>query len=177
MSAARAVEAEALAGALAAEAKVAAANAIKMAKAKVSDAVEDVDSKAAADRIAKAASHTQLVVMEDMFQKLRSEILQGTVHQPDSLNSSRKDKVRKKKRMTGKKLEASSSSDSSTSDDSSSPRTTTKKTHKRHRARSGLRFENLMHKLEAQRLLHAAERRENIALEVQRAILKAKYKS
>ena len=105
--------------------------------------------------------------------------MQGTVHQADPLHSSRKDKVRKKKRKTEnqKKLEASSSGDSSTSDDSSSPRTTTKKTHKRYRARSGLRFENLMHKLEAQRLLHAAERRENIALDVQRAILKAKYRS
>jgi hypothetical protein len=90
--------------------------------------------------------------------------------------SSRKDKVRKKKRKTEKKLEASSSGDSSTSDDSSSPRTTTKKTHKRYRARSGFRFENLMHKLEAQRVLHAAELRENMAREVQRAVLKAKYK-
>jgi hypothetical protein len=173
MSAARAVEAEALA----AEAKVAVASAIKMAKAKDSAAVEDVDSKATADTVAKAASHATLVVIEGMFQKLRSEILQGTVHQSDSLHSSRKDKVRKKKRKTEKKLEASSSGDSSTSDDSSSPRTTTKKTHKRYRARSGFRFKNLMHKLEAQRVLHAAERRENIALDVQRAILKAKYKS
>ncbi len=160
-----------------AEAQVAAANAIKMAKAKDSAAVEDVDSNATADRVAKAASHSQLVLMEDMFQKLRSEILQGTVHQSDSLNSSRKDKVRKKKRKTEKKLEASSSGDSSTSDDSSSPRTTTKKTHKRYRARSGVRFENLMHKLDAQRVLLAAERRENMALDVQKAILKAKYKS
>ena len=103
-------------------------------------------------------------------------MLRGTVHQSDALHSSdssRKDKVRKKKR---RKLEASSSDDSSTSDDSSSPRTTTKKTHKRYRVRNGLRLGNLMHKLDAQRVLHAAERRENMALDVQRAMLKAKYK-
>ena len=118
----------------ASSAKVAAA----VAKTKDSAAVEDVDSKAtaAADAVAKAASQANLVVIEGMFQKLRSEILQGTVHQADPLHSSRKDKVRKKKRKTEnqKKLEASSSGDSSTSDDSS-PRNRKRKYSKSHMKR------------------------------------------
>jgi hypothetical protein len=139
---------------------------------------------ATAARAAKKAGTAELAEITQQYHSMAAE-LKARLQKPTTLEDSerdRKDSNKKKK----KNRQSKHSSDSDCHSDSSSSsigtngnhRTSKKKERKRRRTGSvsEVRIAKLMHKVEAQRAQEAADRRETLALSVQKSILKALYR-
>jgi G3E family GTPase len=146
------------------------------------------DKLAIAARAAKSAGAAELAEIEKKYCSLAAE-LEARLQKPTTLEDSERDrkdsnKKKKKKRQSKHETHEVSSSDTDWHSDSSSSsigtsgnhRTSKKKERKRRRKGSKVGFAKMMHKVEAQRAQEAADRREALALSLQKSILKAYYR-